>query len=104
MAGLRLERYIRSRWDREQGGIRALADQAGISSDALYKWFRGDAEPSLEALAGLARALGVSRYELVAVYDGERPPVDLGTLLDPDLRAQLVDLIADEIERQRGEH
>ncbi len=101
MSGMRLERYIRSRWEHEPGGIRGLAEAAGVSSDALYKWFRGDSEPSLDALGRLARVLGVKRYEIVAVYDGDRPPVDLGSLLDPDLRAQLVDLIATEVERQR---
>ena len=101
MSGMRLERFIRSRWEHEPGGIRGLAEAAGVSSDALYKWFRGDSDPSLEALGRLAEVLGVKRYELVAVYDGDRPPVDLGAVLDPDLRSQLLDLIADEVARQR---
>ena len=100
MSGMRLERFIRARWDREQGGMRALAEQAGLSSDAFYKWFRGDAEPSLEAFGRLARVLGVKRYELVAVYDGDQPAVDLGSVMDPTLRSQLLDLIADEVDRR----
>lgn len=98
--GQRLERYIRARWDRQQGGLRGLAAQAGVSSDSLYKWFRGESEPSLEGLGSVAAVLGVKRYELVAVYDGDKPSADLAALLDPELRGQLVDLIATEIARQ----
>lgn len=100
--GARLERYIRSRWGREDGGIRGLAEKAGLSADTLYGWFEGQ-DPALSKLGMLAAALGVKRYELVAILDGERPAFDLAALLDPALRAQLVELIAAEIERRRDE-
>lgn len=101
-SGERLERFIRSRWTRDEGGIRGLADQAGISPDSLHRWFRGE-EPGLDKLGRVASVLGVRRYELVAILDGDRPAADLQDLLDPALRTQLVDLIAAEIERLRDE-
>lgn len=101
--GQRLERFIRSRWAREQGGLRGLAAQAGISSDSFYKWFRGESEPSLDGLGSVAAVLGVKRYELVAIYDGDKPPADLSTLLDPAMREQLVELIAYEVARLRDD-
>lgn len=102
--GKRLERYVRARWDRDEGGMRGLTAAAGISSDALYRWFRGDAEPTLEALGQVARVLGVRRSVLVAVYDGDQPDTTpLLTALGPEMRAALVDLIAAEVERKLRE-
>lgn len=98
--GRRLEAYVRSRWDRDKGGIRGLADTAGISADALYKWFRGDSEPSLEALGQLASALGVKRHELVAVLDGERSGTDVVRLLGPESREELIGWLAMEIRKR----
>ena len=69
--GTRLERFVRARWTRRDGGIRKLAEQAGIDKDTIYAWFRGDGEPSLTALRGLARALKVPRSEIVAAMDAE---------------------------------
>lgn len=71
--GSRLERFVRARWTRHQGGIRKLADNAGIDKDTLYMWFRGDGEPSLSSLRGLATALNVERADIVAAMDGLEP-------------------------------
>lgn len=98
--GKRLEAYVRARWSRDQGGIVALAAAAGISPDALYKWFRGVHPPTLDGLGGLAKALGVKRHELVAVLDGERAGTDVVTLLGPEAREELVAWLADEIRRR----
>lgn len=79
--GARLERYIRARWTRREGGIRMLATQIGSSTETIYSWFRGDAEPSMAHLRALADALGVRRSVLVAVFDGDPLP---GESLDAD--------------------
>ncbi len=97
-AGKRLERYVRARWDRDQGGIRGLADKAGVSTDAVHGWFRGR-EPSLDGLRRLADALGVRPYELLAVIDGDEPVVEL----DQPTREVIADLVAREIERAFAE-
>ena len=76
--GGRLERFVRARWTRKQGGIRALATEAGIDKDTIYAWFRGDGEPSLSALRGLANALGVPRGEIVYAMDGHDEAAPLG--------------------------
>lgn len=101
--GRRLEAYVRSRWGREQGGIRALADAAGIGSDSLYKWFRGEAEPTLKGLGLLAGVLGIKRHELVAVLDGDRSGTDVVRLLAPESREELVEWLATEIRRRIDE-
>jgi DNA-binding phage protein len=97
--GKRLERYVHTRWDRDRGGMRGLAREAEISADALYKWFRGDAEPTLAGLGRLAAVLKVKRHELVAVYDGDSPIVDASALLDPEARGLLVEMVASQVER-----
>lgn len=98
-AGQRLERFIRSRWDRDRGGLRGLSNEAGISTDSLYKWFRGESEPTLAGLQAVSKVLGVRPYELVAVYHGDRPAGDIRDLMDPEVRQQLVELIADQVQR-----
>jgi DNA-binding XRE family transcriptional regulator len=91
--GRRLERFVKARWTRDQGGIRALAKEIGAVPETLYSWFRGDTEPSLEALGELGRVLGVSRSAIVAAMDGEGPAVpideDLVALIDVRLAAAL---------------
>lgn len=98
--GKRLERYLKSKTSRDRGGLRGLAQEVGISTDSMYKWFRGETEPTLEPLGKLARVLGVTRSELVAVYDGERPSADLADVLDPTLREQFAELVARQVEEQ----
>lgn len=39
--GARLERFVRARWTRRDGGIRRLASEAGIDKDTLYYCVRG---------------------------------------------------------------
>jgi transcriptional regulator with XRE-family HTH domain len=51
--------------------MQSLADKAGVSVQAIYKWFRGDGDPSIDLLRKLSRALGVPLYLLVAVYEAE---------------------------------
>lgn len=71
--GRRLERYVKERWGRRQGGILALASKIGSSTETVYSWFRSDSEPSMSHLRALAEALGVKRSDLVAILDGSAP-------------------------------
>jgi transcriptional regulator with XRE-family HTH domain len=58
----------------------ALADAAGVHVNQIKRYEAGAAQPTLEALVGLARALHVSLDQLV-FDEGERGPSD-------DLRLQ----------------
>lgn len=58
----------------------ALADAAGVHVNQIRRYEAASAQPTLEALVGLARALHVSLDELV-FEEGERGPSD-------DLRLQ----------------
>lgn len=58
----------------------ALADAAGIHVNQIRRYEAGTAQPTLEALVGLAKALHVSLDQLV-FSDGERGPSE-------DLRLQ----------------
>lgn len=78
--------------------MRGLAAGIGTSTETLYGWFRGDAEPSLGHLRALAEALEVRRVELLAVLDGEQP----GELPAP-ARGELAEVLENQnrlIERQ----
>lgn len=83
--GRRLESLVRTLWTGE-GGIRGFCRAVGITPEALYKWFRGDNYPSLEHLTEMARTLGTTRAEIVAVMDGF------------DLAAVRRDQVAEEVE------
>lgn len=75
--GKRLEQFVRLRWGRAQGGIRALAVEAETSADTIYHWFNGQAPPDTYQLGKLAKVLGVKRWQIVAAMDGEAPIVAL---------------------------
>jgi transcriptional regulator with XRE-family HTH domain len=81
-AGRRLEAFVRSRWTRQQGGIQGLASAIGSSTETVYSWFRGDAEPSMAHLRTLAEKLGATRSELVAILDGDQAAQSVE--LDPE--------------------
>ncbi len=72
--GRRLERYIKARWTRREGGIRKLAAEIGASPETVHAWFRGTNEPSMAHLRAIADKLGVRRAVLVAVLDGDPLP------------------------------
>ena len=56
------------------GGKRALAEKAGIHESQLYLYLRGKTQPSLDSIAGLAKAANVTLGWLIT---GE-PPISLG--------------------------
>lgn len=73
----------------------AKADLVGIHVTQLRRYESGPAQPALEVLKKLARALGTS-IDLLAFDDGERGPSDdlllqfeAASRLDPDERAVL---------------
>lgn len=88
--GRRLERYIKGRWTRRQGGILGLASAINSSTETIYAWFRGDSEPSMAHLRELADKLGVRRAVLVAILDGDPLPGEaeqVSEVLEARLRA-----------------
>lgn len=85
-------------------GIRVakLSDNTGIARSLLYKYIRGDIEPSLKSLGLLARSLNVSEAWLMG-YDveKERPclltdeVVEVFRTLSYSRQEQIVNLIYD---------
>lgn len=69
--GTRLEQFVRLRWTRRKGGIRALAEVIGTSPDTVYRWFNGTSPIDTYYLGRLAEALGVRRWEIVAAMDDD---------------------------------
>jgi len=71
----------------------ALADAAGVHVNQIKRYEAGNAQPTLEALVGLARALHVSLDQLV-FDEAERGPSD-----DLRLQFEAVSHMADEDRR-----
>jgi transcriptional regulator with XRE-family HTH domain len=71
----------------------ALADAAGVHVNQVRRYEAGNAQPTLEALVGLARALHVSLDQLV-FDEAERGPSD-----DLRLQFEAVSHMADEDQR-----
>lgn len=94
--GRRLERFVKSRWGRDRGGIRGLAKEIGAVPETFYSWFRGATDPSLDSLAQLARALDVKRSAILAAMDGETPSVPI----DAELEALVDARVAAALERR----
>ena len=53
-------------------GMTAIAKEAGVTREALYKALSDDGDPKLSTLLGVARALGVKLSAEAA--DKEKPP------------------------------
>lgn len=81
------EQLVRERWPRSKGGILGLAREIGSTTETIYAWFRGDNEPNMGHLAGLATALGVSPAALVAALDGDPYPAPPSDTVEARLRA-----------------
>ena len=63
---------------RKQHGLSQedLADQLGVSRQAISKWERGEASPDTDNLIELARIYGMSLDELLGLKKGEEPKDD----------------------------
>ena len=72
----------RIRWYRSRRGLsqEALAEQVGVSRQAVSKWETDAAAPELEKLVALARAFGVTTDQLLSeeIPEKEVPPVQEG--------------------------
>lgn len=101
-SGRRLERYVRQRWSREQGGITGLASETGITRETLYTWFRGETDPSLSNLAALAAALKVRRTEILAAMDGEAPTIPLDVEFETRVEQRVLEVLRRELGGGRG--
>jgi len=69
-AGRRLRAFTIQRWPDSADNVQRLADAMGVSKSAVHAWFNGQ-EPTMGSLRRLADVLGVKRWELVRVFDGE---------------------------------
>lgn len=73
--GRRLRRYIEARWEEmghpRHGMVVALAKESGVLRNTMTAWFTKSSTPRLDALAQVAKALRVTRAELVAAMDGD---------------------------------
>lgn len=67
--GRRLRDYVATRIDVAPGSAE-FAARVGVTKSAVSEWFRGR-EPSCESFRRLAAAVGVPRWELIRVWDGE---------------------------------
>jgi hypothetical protein len=99
--GKRLERFVRSRWGRAEGGIRALAVAAETSADTIYHWFGGKNPPDTYQLGKLANALGVRRWQIVAAMDGDEEIVPLDDRTRQAIRDEVRAALA-EAQGRRG--
>lgn len=72
--GRRLRRFIEGRWEEmghpRHGMVVALAKESGVLRNTMTAWFTKSSTPRLDALAQVAKALKVTRAELVAAMDG----------------------------------
>ncbi|MBD5468931.1 MAG: helix-turn-helix transcriptional regulator [Lachnospiraceae bacterium] len=65
MTGKRLHRIFC-----EKGvSVKEIADLCGCSKTAIYKWFRGETNPSIDNYYAISRFLGVHMEELIAGDD-----------------------------------
>ncbi|MDE5819729.1 MAG: helix-turn-helix domain-containing protein [Lachnospiraceae bacterium] len=49
--------------------VKEIADLCGCSKTAIYKWFRGETNPSIDNYYAISRFLGVHMEELIAGDD-----------------------------------
>ena len=66
-------RYVREH--QAWGDQRFLADKAGVTSESIIKWRKGQGNPKLSELAGLAEALEVSISHFVSAENTEIPTI-----------------------------
>lgn len=67
---VRLGELIRARRLEEGYSQEQLAALLGGTQPSVSAWERGDAIPSLKAMVGLARVLGIRMHEIAKLLDG----------------------------------
>lgn len=65
----RLGQLIRERRELEDLSQSKLAGLLGVSQPTVSGWERGDCIPTLRAVLGLARVLGIRMHDLAALLD-----------------------------------
>ena len=69
--GRRLRRLIATRFGSHEGWTVELLPRLGVSKAALMAWLSGKTEPDLANCGRLAEVLGVRRWQVVRVLDGD---------------------------------
>ena len=54
--------------------VKDVADQLGVTPQAVYKWMNGDAFPDYEKLVGLTDVLGVSLEDIFPIIELDWSP------------------------------
>lgn len=67
----RLGELIKARRLEEAYSQEQLAELLGCTQPSVSAWERGEAIPTLKAIVGLSRVLGIRMYELAALADGD---------------------------------
>jgi transcriptional regulator with XRE-family HTH domain len=67
----RLGELIKARRLEEAYSQERLAELLGCTQPSVSAWERGEAIPTLKAIVGLARVLGIRMHELAALADGD---------------------------------
>lgn len=101
--GSRLRAYLSEQMGNRYGWPTRLAKKSGVKRATLYKWFRDASQPDLASLADIARALNVSRAEIVAAMDGQAPVVRLDERTRELMAEELERLLAERDARLRGQ-
>ena len=67
----RLGELIKARRLEEAYSQERLAELLGCTQPSVSAWERGDAIPTLKAIVGLSRVLGIRMHELATLADGD---------------------------------
>lgn len=67
----RLGELIKARRAEEGCSQEQLADLLGTTQPSVSAWERGEAIPTLKAIVGLSRVLGIRMHELASLVDEE---------------------------------
>lgn len=95
--GDRLRAYLLTQTGGRSGWQRDLVAASGVKRQTISKWTAAtfDGYPDPEALAAVAKALGVRPFEIVAAIDGDVALNLTDPRVDATLR-QLIDSVLDE--------
>lgn len=69
--GARLRRFLIQQTGGQHGWVNALAERSGVKRQTLSAWMGDRAEPTMESLTDVARALDIPRYRIIAAMDGD---------------------------------
>lgn len=93
--GRRLLAFMRLHAPRAEGGLDGVALRHNLRRQTPYDWASGTRKPNLGTMGAWAKALGVTRAEMVAAMDAT-PPETLSELSEAQVLA-LVEEIGEEV-------